>query len=154
MKKLLLLLICPLLINCGQSYPEKQQLFLDKINLISDKYMEVYDSNELAKDITIKDMKSYLKKFENVTINNWMGNIESIGVSVMDVETEDGTYFQLFAEDGLVLADLIDRNVLLNLKEGQLVSFSGLLLKEQSLTTGGMMRDPEFKVILQKLTIP
>ena len=153
MKKLLFLLICPLLINCGQSYPEKQQLFLDKINLISDKYMDVLD-NQLAKDLTIEDMRSYLKQFENATINNWMANIETISTYSMEVETKDGTYFKLITEDGVKLVDLIDRNILLNLNEGDLISFSGILLGENSLTTSGMMSDPEFKVRLQKLTIP
>ena len=52
MKKLLLLLICSLLSNCGQSYPEEQQLFLDKINLISDKYMDVSSENSFYSSLT------------------------------------------------------------------------------------------------------
>ena len=160
MKKLLLLLICSLLSNCGQSYPEEQQLFLDKINLISDKYMDVSSENSYARNLTVKDMRSYLKRFENVPINNWMGNIKKVSPGFIEVETKDGTLFTLNTKllldssDIIYLDEVIDSNILINLNKGTLISFSGILERESSMTTSGMMSDPEFTVKFDKIIIP
>ena len=159
--KIFLLFISLLFINCGgQSYPEEQELFLDKINSISDKYMDVTDENSYARNLTIKEMRSFLKQYENVPINNWMGNIKEVYPGMIEVETKDGTLFTLYTQkvddtsDLKMLDEVIDSNILINLKEGTLISFSGTLDYESSLTTSGMMSDPEFRVTFNKLIIP
>ena len=59
--KIFLLFISLLFINCGgQSYPEEQELFLDKINSISDKYMDVSDEKFILQgNLTIKENEKF-----------------------------------------------------------------------------------------------
>ena len=157
--KRILLLSYLLLVSCGQSYPEEQEFFLDKINLISDKYMDVTFDNSYVRELTIKEMRSFLKQYENVPINNWIGNIKDVYPGIIEVETKDGTLFTLWTsspestEPSKMLDEVIDSNTLINLKEGTLVSFSGILNGESSVTTSGMMSEPEFRVTFNKLII-
>jgi hypothetical protein len=89
-----------------------------------------------------------------------MGNIKEVYPGMIEVETKDGTLFTLHTKKVddtstlKMLDEVIDSNILINLKEGTLISFSGILEYESSLTTSGMMSDPEFRVTFNKLTIP
>lgn len=134
-------------------YPKDQQIFINEIEDISDRWSDAQGTNRLAEEDLIKEMDAYLSNVKNKSVKNWVGRLDDIFPEKLYLNTYHGSKFILRVKGEQNLYSVIDRETLSKLEGGEILTFSGILVGEGSITTSGKMGDPEFDFEVKEISI-
>lgn len=134
------------------NYPNEQKEFISKIKEFQ-KYYDASDGNDVAQDNTCSALDSYIK---NKSCSNWEGIVEEVNSGILGskwiVLDVGGLSFKIWPESEEKWTQ-IGNNILIKLKKGNHILFSGTITGEMSLTCSGKMSEPEIQVEPSSISI-
>ena len=150
MRYLILLPFILLVFSCGDGAPDEQLEFAEKIESIQERYDEVDGSwgsagNEMAQDLLCDELDELV---ETKLLTNWRGSVDEIvsdWIGSWVVLKYDGIKFT-FKPKGSEWSKE-EKQMIATLKEGDIIEFSGLIERENSLTCWGKVLYPDLKVV-------
>jgi hypothetical protein len=146
MKKILLLsLIVSLLLGCEEPPLTEQGKFQKEIYSYIDEYNK-FEGNDITQDNICKKLDDFIK---GKKCSNWEGTVVKVnsflGIERWVTVESGGISFMLWPEKDEDWSRIGEQK-LNNLIEGDIITFSGTVIREMSITCSGKMREPEIKV--------
>ena len=146
MRKILLLsLIVSLLLGCEAPPLTEQGKFQKEIYSFIDEYNK-FEGNDITQDNICKKLDDFIK---GKKCSNWEGTVVKVnsffGIERWVTVESGGISFMLWPEKDKDWSKIGEQK-LNNLKIGDIITFSGTVVREMSITCSGKMREPEIKV--------
>ena len=114
-------------------HPKYQQIFINEIKDIRNRWSDAAGTNWLAEEDLIKEMDAYLSNVKNKSVKNWTGRLTDIFPDRLYLNTHISSKFTLRVKGEQNLYSVIDRETLSKLEGGEILNFSGILVGEGSI---------------------
>jgi hypothetical protein len=140
-----------ILTSCGGNYPPDQKEFINKINLFQKDYNDS-KGNDIAQDNACANLDKFV---EGKSVTNWEASVIEVNSflgSRWVVANAGGISFIIWPENDEKWSQL-GENILSNLKKGNKILFSGIVIREMSITCSGKMSEPEIKIDPNSISI-
>jgi hypothetical protein len=140
-----------ILISCEGNYPPEQKEFINKIKSFQKEYNDS-KGNDIAQDNACANLDKYVK---GKSADNWEASVIQVNSflgSRWIVAEGGGISFKIWPENDEKWSQL-GEHILSDLKKGDIILFSGTVIREMSITCGGKMREPEIKIDPSSISI-
>ena len=134
-------------------HPKYQQIFINEIKDIRNRWSDAAGTNRLAEEDLIKEMDAYLSNVKNKSVKNWTGRLTDIFPDRLYLNTHIGSKLTIRVKGEQNLYSVVDRETLSKLEGGEILTFSGILEGEGSISTSGKMGNPEFDFEVKEISI-